>query len=145
MKDPMKARSILALPAVAALVLMGASAASAATLSPSTIASGHVYKAGHCYAAGEFATCVASGTANRPVSIHLHVRAEPNQHVSGAWDSTCSKGLGAGSESGTFSGMTRLRHLIRMSYTHPDSCIVSADAQLSQSGNHIKVNITYRR
>jgi hypothetical protein len=32
-----------------------------------------------------------------------------------------------------------------MSYTHPDSCIVSADGQLSQNGNHIKIHITYRR
>jgi hypothetical protein len=138
----MKVRALFAavLPAVAAVVMLSGGAASA-----STITGSHVYHAGRCYAAGEFATCVASGTANRPVSIHLHVRAEPNQHVSGAWDSTCSKGLGAGSKSGTFSGMTRLRHVIRMSYTHPDSCIVSADAQLSQSGNHIKVSITYRR
>lgn len=139
----MKVRALLAavLPAVAAVVMLSGGAASAATITTGS----SVHKAGHCYAAGEFATCVASGTANRPVSIHLHVRAEPNQHVSGAWDSTCSKGLGAGSKSGTFSGMTRLRHVIRMSYTHPDSCIVSADAQLSQSGNHIKVSITYRR
>jgi hypothetical protein len=136
-------RSILAamIPAVSAAVMLTGGVASASTITGSST----VHHAGSCYAAGAFATCVAGGTANRPVSIHLHVRAEPNQHVSGAWDSVCSKGLGAGSKSGTFSGMTRLRHLIRMSYTHPDSCIVSADAQLSQSGNHIKVSITYRR
>jgi hypothetical protein len=131
------------LPAVAAAVMLTGGIASASTATAT--GSSSVHHAGHCYAAGGFATCVASGTANRPVSIHLHVKAEPNQHVSGAWDSTCSKGLGAGSESGTFSGRTPLRHLIRMSYTHPDSCIVSADGQLSRNGNHIKLRITYRR
>lgn len=138
----MKVRAMFAavLPAVAAVVMLSGGAASA-----STITGGHVYHAGRCYAAGGFAICSASGTATRPVSIHLHVRAEPNQKVSGAWDVVCSKGLGVGSRSGSFSGRTALNHLMRQNYTHPDSCIVSADAQLSQNGNHIRLWITYRR
>jgi hypothetical protein len=100
-----------------------------------------VVRVGHCSARGDFATCVASGSVNKPTVIYAHVYASPNQHVSGAWSMTCTKGTGAGSKSGTMSGTTPLRHTLRMPYVHPDSCSVAADAQLSNRGT-INVTIT---
>ena len=88
-----------------------------------------------CTARGDFATCVAGGNVNHPVAIFVHVHASPNQHISGAWDMVCSKGTGAGSKSGPISGTTPRRKQLPMPYTHPDSCSVSADAQLSGSGS----------
>jgi hypothetical protein len=105
-------RAIAAVTAIPATILLGASAASA-----TTIYGGSVHHAGHCYAAGGFAICTASGTATEPRTIHLHVKAEPNQHVSGAWESVCTRGTGVGSRSGSFSGTTPLRHTIRYPFT----------------------------
>jgi hypothetical protein len=100
-----------------------------------------VVRVGHCSARGDFATCVASGNVNKPTVIYASVYASPNQHVSGDWSMTCTKGTGAGSKSGTMSGTTPLRHRLRMPYVHPDSCSVAADAQLS-NGGRINVTIT---
>jgi hypothetical protein len=88
-----------------------------------------------CHAQGQYAICDASGTTYHPLSVVLHVTSSPGQHVSGAWDVSCSKGLGAGSESGNFSGRTPYRKTLRLNYRRPDSCIVSADAQLGTGGS----------
>jgi len=78
---------------------------------------------------------VAGGNARRhPLIIRVHVAAIPNQRVSGAWTAVCSKGLGAGSKSGQVGGRTPVSRRIKLPYTHPDSCTVSADAQLARSG-----------
>jgi hypothetical protein len=102
---------------------------------------------GSCRTQGDFAICTASGSVNHPSSIHVHVSASPGQHVSGAWNVVCSKGTGAGSKSGTFSGHASvavpLTHLLRQNYKHPDSCIAAADAQLG-TGGHLHVWITAR-
>lgn len=99
-----------------------------------TAASNSIRQVGSCRANGDFAICVASGSVNRPKALYVHVSSVPSQRVSGAWDVVCSKGLGAGSKSGSFSGRTRLRRKLRMPYARPDSCTVSADAQLSHGG-----------
>jgi len=83
----------------------------------------------------------SSGLGTALHVIYVHVYATPNQHISGAWSTTCSKGTGAGGKSGTMSGTTPLRHTLKMAYTHPDSCIAAADAQLSGSG-HLVITIT---
>jgi hypothetical protein len=79
---------------------------------------------------------------NHPSSLWVHVRAKPKQRVTGAWDVTCSKGDGAGSKSGTFTGKTLLTRRMAMNYKHPDQCIVSADAQLDGGGNSIHIWLT---
>jgi hypothetical protein len=89
---------------------------------------------GSCHAQGDFAICDASGSVNKPLQLWVHVWAKPKQKVSGAWDVVCSKGTGAGSESGNINWMTTLNKKLRMNYAHPDSCIASADAQLSGGG-----------
>jgi hypothetical protein len=100
---------------------------------------------GQCRAQGDFAICTASGNVNHPHSITVHVIARPGQHVSGAWSMTCSKGTGAGSKSGNFSGWAGIKNNLTrklpMPYRRPDSCSVAADAQLAHSG-HIHVWLT---
>lgn len=102
---------------------------------------------GGCRAQGDFAICTTSGNVRHPSSIHVHVIARPGQNVSGAWSVVCSKGSGAGSKSGKFSGWAslknNLRRPLRMPYKHPDSCTVAADAQLAHGG-HLHVWLTAR-
>jgi len=120
--------------AVAASTVLLATPAAAATAS---------IQIGSCRAQGEFATCVASGNArHHPVKIVLHVRSSIAQSVSGAWNMTCSKGLGAGGSSGRFHTGTPINRVLHHPYTHPDSCIVAADGQLARHGS-LHIWLTY--
>jgi len=127
-------RAVLPLAAVPALL--------AATLSPASAAAGP-YHAGWCDASGDFAVCVAGGTAYDPSIINVHVWATPNQKVDVFWDMVCSKGYGAGSSSGHFSGVTPLSHRIPHPYAQPDNCSVAASAELDNGGHYILVKIMY--
>ena len=118
----------LALAAVPVAALLAAAPASAATKP-------HQVTFASCHAQGDFAICDAAGTTWHPLSVVLHVTSSPGQHVSGYWDVTCSKGYGAGSKSGSFSGTTPLKRTLKLNYRRPDSCIVSADAQLGTGGS----------
>ena len=84
---------------------------------------------------GDYATTVAGGSADHPRQMAVRVYASPNQHVSGSWSMTCGKGLGAGSKSGDFNGVTPLVHLMTYPMPSPDSCDASASAQLDKSGS----------
>jgi hypothetical protein len=112
---------------------------------PALASTPRVYYAGPgCKAQGDFAICVAGGNAVRPAKIVLHVSASPGQQVSGAWDSVCARGFGAGSRSGSFSGRAPLTRIVRRAYVYPSSCTVSGDAQLSSSGK-LHIWISYIR
>jgi len=127
------------------LTIVLAAVTSVAIITTPALAAGHpvkVHQFGSCRAQGDFATCVASGTAHHPVTIRVHVSASPSQQVDVAWDMTCSKGLGAGGKSGQFTAGTPVNRVLHHPYKHPDMCIVSADAQLSGSG-HLHVWLTY--
>lgn len=123
--------------ATAAFTLAGGTPGWAASREPAVVAqpSTKIHDIGSCRASGDYAICVASGSINQPLSIEVHVSSAPDQQVTGAWDMVCSKGSGAGSKSGNFHGMTTLNRKMRMPYKHPDSCDVSADAQLATGGN----------
>jgi hypothetical protein len=111
---------------------------------------------GSASAAGDYATTVASGTATRPRTIEIVIYTNHRQTgIQVAWTMVCSRGLGSGSKSGTFTtgtygkappsptggrGWWTIHGPLRMPMAHPDSCIVSADAQLSGSGS-LKVQI----
>jgi hypothetical protein len=135
--------------AAAAGLLTGPGLASAAPAAPSRAAAvqhaARIHHAGSCTAQGDFATCDAAGNSIRPIRIRVHVHARPDQHVFVAWTDTCSRGTGAGSRSGSFHAVTPVNRLIRHPYAHPDSCIISSDAQLQDSGHWIHVNNTYTR
>lgn len=144
---------VIALLVAAAGLLASLRPASAAPAGPSPATvprpaaqpAARIHHAGSCTARGDFATCVASGNSTRPFRIRVHVHARPDQHVTVAWTDTCSKGLGAGSRSGSFRAVTPVNRLIRHPYAHPDSCIISSDAQLQDGGHWIHVNNTYTR
>lgn len=111
---------------------------------PAAAAPAHAYRAASCSAQGDYAVCDAAGNATAPRKIYVHVTASPDQSVLVSWDVVCSKGYGAGSKAGQFTATAPLRRLIRHPYAAPDSCTVSAGAQLN-SGGHLKVWISYRR
>lgn len=114
---------------------MAALALAAPASATTTAHKAHQVQFASCHAQGDYAICDASGTTWHPLAVVLHVASSPGQHVSGAWDVTCSKGLGAGSRSGQFSGTTPFKKTLRLNYRRPDSCIVSADAQLGTGGS----------
>lgn len=100
---------------------------------------------GSCRAHGDFAICTTGGSINRPAAVHVHVSATPGAHVTGAWDVVCSKGTGAASKSGSFSGHTTLTRKLRFPMRNPDNCDVSADAQRDGSGGiHVWLTGTTR-
>ena len=116
------------------IVALGGLAASAGAANASTV--------GSCSAEGQNAICVASASINDPASMSVSVTASPNQSVFVAWSDTCSQGLGAGSDSGSFTAETPVTRTIGHPYAHPDNCIVSADAQLQAGGNSVHVAIS---
>jgi hypothetical protein len=84
--------------AATGLLALGGVAAATVSASAGTI--------GSCSASGDYATCVASGTANNPITITVTVTSSPDQSVYVAWDAVCSQGTGAGSKSGSFTADT---------------------------------------
>jgi Ricin-type beta-trefoil lectin domain len=124
--------------AVTVLLAAGAIAASSATASASTTFAS-------CSAQGDYAICDASGTATSPVTLTVTVTSSPDQQVFVAWDTTCSEGLSVGGSSGTFTAQTPVTRTISHPYYQPDSCIVSADAQLQAGGNSVHVSLSYSR
>jgi hypothetical protein len=140
----MRIRYSLVTAAVASLIpIMAPTVASASTAAPA-----RWHQIGTCTARGDFAICVASGNVNHPLQIQAYVIARPGQRVSGAWDMVCSKGSGAGSKSGNIGGRASAAHplvkTLPMPYRRPDSCTVSADAQLQAGGNFIRVGLKAR-
>jgi hypothetical protein len=121
----------------AALVAIGIGSAQAATAP--------LHYAGACTAHGQFATCVAGGTDTRPATLYVTARTHNHQRLTVFWDVVCSKGLSAGSKSGQFTARSPIvLHVLKHPYRHPDSCIVSADAQIS-TGNYLHIQLSYRR
>jgi Ricin-type beta-trefoil lectin domain len=118
----------------AGLLILGGLAVTAGVASATT--------AGSCSAQGQYAICDATATINNPTTISVTVTASPNQTVFVAWDDTCSQGLGAGGDSGSFTATTPVTRTIQHPYAHPDMCIVSADAQLQNGGNSIHLAIS---
>jgi hypothetical protein len=132
-------RRIMAVAATSATALLMLAA-------PGFASTARVYDAGSCTAEGQFATCVASGTAYNPLTIRVHVSAPRNGlPIFVSWSAVCAKGDGAGSSSGQYNAVTGSNRPIRHPYARPDYCIVAADAQLTQQGIHIRVWITYRK
>ncbi len=95
-------------------------------------------------ARGDYAVATASGNVDRPARLWVKVKARPSQSVDVYWLVVCSKGLGAGSRDGDFTAVTPVKRVMRMPYRHPDSCTVSASAQLSGPGTRIVVVLLAR-
>jgi hypothetical protein len=115
-----------------------------AMIAPSAMARDLGKKIGEESARGDFAVAIADGNANRPHALFVKVSSDPNQTVDGAYSVVCSKGGGAGSEDGDFSGSTTLVRKLDKPYRRPDDCSLAASAQLSDSGR-ITVKLYARR
>jgi hypothetical protein len=98
---------------------------------------------GSCSAQGDYATCAAGGTATKPVTLTVSVTSSPDQDVYVAWTDVCSQGTGSGSKSGSFTAETPVTRTVSHPYSQPDSCILSAAAQLQADGNSINVSLSY--
>lgn len=85
-------------------------------------------------ASGDSAIAIAGGQARKPTALYLRVLARPNQRVNANWTLVCSKGLGAGSKSGSFSSGTPVTRRLRMPMTRPSGCVVSGSGRLRRSG-----------
>lgn len=103
-----------------------------------------VYAISSCRASGEFATCVESGQANKPLVIQVHVTASPDQSVFVDWNDVCSLGYSAAGSSGEFTATTPITRTIGHSFKHPDSCTVGAGGSLNDGGS-LHVWTTYTR
>jgi hypothetical protein len=136
-------RAVVPIAGIGAILALAVPASASLARGSGVSVDNKTVRIGTCHSSGDFAICTASGTAKHPLYIRVHVKASPNQHISGAWDMTCSKGTGAGGTHGTVSGTTPRAKRLRMPFANPDSCIVAADAQLSGSGS-IEVYLTAR-
>ncbi len=129
--------------AIALITCLGAIVAMAVPASASQRVDNRTVRFGSCRSSGEFAACSASGSVNHPIRIKVHVKASPNQRVSGDWAMTCTRGTSVGSTSGTVSGLTPRVKELRMPFANPDSCSVDATVGLDNGGS-IFVYLTAR-
>jgi hypothetical protein len=132
-----RAGVVTALPAVLVLTLAG-----------TALASGKLYTDGHCIARGQYATCVAGGTAHKPTKLYADAWVNHSQRLTVYYDVTCAKGTGAGGKSGHFTiyvrAGRRATHKVPHPYYHPDYCIVSIDAQINV-GSYLHLRNQYRK
>lgn len=85
-------------------------------------------------ARGDYATAIASGTAHHPRKLTVRITNRPRQRVTGNYTVVCSKGMGAGSKSGSFSGRGSFTRRLKMPMRRPDTCTVSALGSLDHGG-----------
>jgi hypothetical protein len=95
-------------------------------------------------ASGDYAVAVATGTAQKPAAIFVQVRTTPRQGFDAHWTVTCSRGFGAGSKDGSFTGFGTRAKRVRLPMRRSDTCYVAATGQLEDSGR-IVVSIHSRR
>lgn len=88
-------------------------------------------------ASGRLASTQASGTVDDPGEILLSIKATPPQKAQMSWTLTCSKGSGAGSETGLRTLKTPVSLVLKQPMKDNDNCIVSANARLLGNGDII--------
>ncbi|MGH3186085.1 MAG: RICIN domain-containing protein [Streptosporangiaceae bacterium] len=126
-----------------ATLMLAASLLTAGTIAATATGASANTTFASCSGQGSYAICDATGTANSPVTITVTVTSSPDQAVYVAWDAVCSEGDSAGSSSGSFTAQTPVSRTITHPYHQPDSCIVSADAQLQDAGNSVHLILSY--
>jgi hypothetical protein len=96
---------------------------------------------GRSGASGDYPITSVSGNVNAPYEIDVYVNSTPNgQDVHVSWDLTCSKGGTVRGASGGWDDTTPVDGTgIPLPIFEPDSCIVSASAQLSSGGGSISL------
>lgn len=95
---------------------------------------------GFCWARGDFATCSASGSINKPLQVSVGIFTLPeNLSVTVYWSTVCSEGSGAGSRSGHFTRNTPKIWILQLPYSRPDSCDVAASAGVNGNSTRLRV------
>ena len=85
-------------------------------------------------ASGSRVIVVAAASASRPAGLALRVSSRPRQRVHGQWLVTCRRSGRSRSKRGNFNGRTTLRRSLRMPFSKPRRCRISASAQLGSRG-----------
>ena len=86
---------------------------------------------------GRFATAAAAGTLKTPELVLLSIKATPPQKVQATWTLTCTNGERAGTEEGLRNLQSPVSMPLRRPVKNIESCVVSANAQLTKSGKVI--------
>jgi hypothetical protein len=86
---------------------------------------------------GKFATAAANGTVKTPELVLLSIKATPPQKVQATWTLTCTNGKRAGTEEGLRNLESPVSMPLRRPVKGSESCVVSANAQLTKSGQVI--------
>lgn len=94
-------------------------------------------------ASGEAAIAQTTGTLRSPEIIRVRVKTEPPLNASVSYTLVCATGASAGSDSGQFTAASPIDRKIAIPNGKPDSCDVSANAQLEAGGSG-KVTIKLR-
>ncbi|MEJ7786413.1 MAG: hypothetical protein WKF96_16540 [Solirubrobacteraceae bacterium] len=92
-------------------------------------------------ASGEFAIAQTSGTIDSPEVIRVRVKTTPEQSVLVSYTLVCSTGASAGTDSGQFSAKTPVDRKIDVPNGKPDSCMVSANAQMEGPKGTIEIKL----
>lgn len=88
-------------------------------------------------AKGDYATVTIGDGVDYPTKFRVFAKARPKQKVEVFWSMTCSKGSGAGSKDGRFTGMSPLLKAIPTLYQSPDYCSFGAAVGLTGEGKRL--------
>lgn len=94
-------------------------------------------------ASGEAAIAQVLGTIKNPQIIRIKVKTDPPLQASVTYTLICATGGSAGSDSGQFTAASPVDRKIAIPNGKPDSCDVSANAQL-EAGGRGKITIKLR-
>jgi hypothetical protein len=95
---------------------------------------------GSSSAKGSFPTTIAHAAVANPGPIKLKVTPTPAQKTAMSWNVACRKGTSAGNTHGRYTLTAASTRTLKAPMQRSDSCVVSASAQMSNSGT-IKVEI----
>jgi hypothetical protein len=133
---------------IRAAVVAVLAAVIALTVAGTALASTRLYTDGSCVARGQYATCDAAGTANKPTEMYANAWVNHSQRLTVYYDVSCAKGTGAGGKSGSFSIYVRAgyraTHSVPHPYYHPAFCVVSIGAQIN-GGSYLHLRNQYRK
>jgi hypothetical protein len=94
-----------------------------------------VHRVGSCRARGHTAGCGISGSADHPVTVFVHARAEPRQRVTVGWWVQCFKHGRHKRARGSFRLRTPVRYELRLPFSDPAACTVTIEGVLGKHGS----------
>jgi hypothetical protein len=92
---------------------------------------------------GSYSIASLTVTVENPGALWIRVKARPNQSVTANWDIFCQSGDEFTSRGSSTEGRTPLLRRIHIPQRFPDSCDISALAQLGGSGSITLIFLAY--